>query len=140
MSNVDMACLPYLHMLASTPFRVSALSCAGLAMHDAVVGGHLVLASTTATVNMWGIEHDPSVCSEPFAFPPERFKEDVSVLGGDVQLVPFLVRGSGRRMCPGKMLALTTIHLWLAQLLQIEWVLAYDNVDLAAVAFVQIQT
>jgi cytochrome P450 len=97
-------------------------------------------AGTTATVNMWGIEHDPSVCSEPFAFPPERFKEDVSVLGGDVQLVPFLVRGSGRRMCPGKMLALTTIHLWLAQLLQIEWVLAYDNVDLAAVTFVQIQT
>lgn len=93
-------------------------------MHDAVVGGHLVLGGTVAMVNMWGIEHDLAVCPETFAFPPERFKEDVSMLGGDLQLVPFLVRGSKRSMCPGKTLALTSVHLWLAQLLQIEWVLA----------------
>jgi hypothetical protein len=27
-----------------------------------VVGGHLVLSSTTATVNILGIKHDPAVC------------------------------------------------------------------------------
>jgi len=84
------------------PFRVAALWFAGLAMHDAVVGGHLDLAGTTAMVNAWGIDHDPAVCPEPFAFPHEQFKEDVSVLGRDPQLAPFLVRAPGRRMCPGK--------------------------------------
>jgi cytochrome P450 len=72
-------------------------------MHDAVVGGCLVQAGTTTMLNMWGIEHDPMVYPEPFVFPPERFKEDVSVLGGDLQLAPFLVRGSRRHMCPSKM-------------------------------------
>jgi cytochrome P450 len=53
---------------------VAVLSCAGLTMHDVVVGGHLVLGGTVAMVNMWGIEHDLAVCPEPFAFPPERLR------------------------------------------------------------------
>ncbi|RCV44301.1 hypothetical protein SETIT_9G362100v2 [Setaria italica] len=124
MSDADVARLPYLQRVVKETLRVHPpgplLSWARLAVHDAVVGGHLVPAGTTAMVNMWAIARDPAVWPEPEAFRPERFEEeDVSVMGGDLRLAPF---GAGRRVCPGKAMALATVHLWLAQLLhRFEW-------------------
>ncbi|KAJ1296695.1 hypothetical protein BS78_01G321800 [Paspalum vaginatum] len=133
-SDADVARLPYLQCIVKETLRAHPpgplLSWARLAVHDAVVGGHLVPAGTTAMVNMWAIAHDPAVWPEPSAFRPERFQEeDVSVLGGDLRLAPF---GAGRRVCPGKTMALATVHLWLAQLLhRFQWAPADGGVDLA---------
>ena len=53
----------------------------------------------------------------------------MSVLGRDLRLAPFR---AGRRVCPGKTLALATVHLWLAQLLhRFQWVPVDGGVDLA---------
>ena len=129
-SDADVSSLPYLQCVVKETLRMHPpgplLSWARLAVHDASVGGHLVPAGTTAMVNMWAIAHDPGVWSEPDAFRPERFtEEDVSVLGSDLRLAPF---GAGRRICPGRALALATVHLWLAQLLhRFEWVPADAN-------------
>jgi cytochrome P450 len=123
-SDADVGSLPYLQCVVKETLRMHPpgplLSWARLAVHDATVGGHLVPAGTTAMVNMWAIAHDPEVWPEPDAFRPERFaEEDVSVLGSDLRLAPF---GAGRRICPGRALALATVHLWLAQLLhRFEW-------------------
>jgi cytochrome P450 family 78 subfamily A len=133
-SDADVARLPYLQRVVKETLRVHPpgplLSWARLAVDDAHVGGHLVPAGTTAMVNMWAIARDPSIWPEPDAFRPERFEdEDVSVLGGDLRLAPF---GAGRRVCPGKTLALATTHLWLAQLLhRFEWVPTTAGVDLS---------
>ncbi|XP_066392574.1 cytochrome P450 78A4-like [Miscanthus floridulus] len=91
---------------------------------------HLIPTGTTAMVNMWAIAHAPTVWADPSTFRPEQFEEeDVSVLGGDLWLAPF---GAGRRVCPGKTLALATVHLWLAQLLhRFRWAPADGGVDLA---------
>ncbi|XP_062182751.1 cytochrome P450 78A5-like [Phragmites australis] len=97
------------------------LSWARLAVRGAHVGKHLVPAGTTAMVNMWAIAHDEAIWGDPWVFRPERFaeEEDVSVLGSDLRLAPF---GSGRRICPGRMMGLSTVHLWLGRLLQeYEW-------------------
>ncbi|OEL19447.1 Cytochrome P450 78A5 [Dichanthelium oligosanthes] len=96
------------------------LSWARLAGHDAQVGKHVVPAGTTAMVNMWAISHDQNIWGDPWVFRPERFGEqDVSVLGSDLRLAPF---GSGRRACPGRMMGLSTVQLWLGRLLQeYEW-------------------
>ncbi|KAF8679359.1 hypothetical protein HU200_046146 [Digitaria exilis] len=123
-TDADVASLPYIQCIVKETLRMHPpgplLSWARLAIHDAHVGGHLVPAGTTAMVNMWAIAHDPAIWAQPEAFRPERFQEeDVSVLGSDLRLAPF---GAGRRVCPGKMLALATTHLWIAQLLhQFEW-------------------
>lgn len=123
-SDGDVAGLRYLQCVVKEALRVHPpgplLSWARLAVRDAHVGGHVVPAGTTAMVNMWAIAHDPELWPEPDEFRPERFaEEDVSVLGGDLRLAPF---GAGRRACPGKTLALATVHLWLAQLLhRFEW-------------------
>jgi cytochrome P450 len=123
-TDEDVARLPYIQCIVKETLRMHPpgplLSWARLAVHDAHVGGHLVPAGTTAMVNMWAIAHDAAVWPQPELFRPERFmEEDVSVLGSDLRLAPF---GAGRRVCPGKMLALATVHLWLAQLVQLfEW-------------------
>jgi cytochrome P450 len=135
-ADADVGNLPYIQCIVKETLRMHPpgplLSWARLAIHDAHVGGHLVPAGTTAMVNMWSIAHDPAIWAEPEKFRPERFQEeDVSVLGSDLRLAPF---GAGRRVCPGKMLALATTHLWIAQLLhEFEWAPAAANggVDLS---------
>ncbi|GJN11102.1 hypothetical protein PR202_ga29268 [Eleusine coracana subsp. coracana] len=132
--DTDVANLPYIQSIVKETLRMHPpgplLSWARLAIHDAHVGGHLVPAGTTAMVNMWSIAHDAAIWPEPEKFRPERFQEeDVSVLGSDLRLAPF---GAGRRACPGKMLALATTHLWLAQLLhKFEWAPTAGGVDLS---------
>ncbi|KAI4963943.1 hypothetical protein ZWY2020_008640 [Hordeum vulgare] len=106
------------------------------AITDTYVDGHLVPAGTTAMVNQWAMSRDPEVWDAPLEFRPERFlaggeAPDVSVLGADGRLVPF---GSGRRSCPGKSLAMTTVTAWMAALLQeFEWAPAAAGVDLSEV-------
>ena len=73
-SDADVARLPYLQRVVKETLRVHPpgplLSWARLAVHDAVVGGHLVPAGTTTMVNMWAIAHAPQCgrtppCSDP---------------------------------------------------------------------------
>ncbi|RZR97509.1 hypothetical protein BHM03_00026703 [Ensete ventricosum] len=133
-ADADIANLPYLRSIVKESLRMHPpgplLSWARLAVHDVHVGPSFVPAGTTAMVNMWAITHDGRIWADPDDFKPERFmEENVSVLGSDLRLAPF---GSGRRVCPGKALALATVHLWLAQLLQcFKWVPVGAGVDLA---------
>lgn len=121
--------LPYLQALLKEALRVHPpgplLSWRHRAMWDTYVDGHLVPAGTTAMVNQWAMSRDPEVWAEPLEFRPERFLPGgeagpgVSVLGSDGRLVPF---GSGRRSCPGKNLAMTTVTAWMATLMhEFEW-------------------
>ncbi|KAL8250536.1 hypothetical protein R6Q59_034229 [Mikania micrantha] len=132
-TDSDLDNLPYLLAIIKETLRVHPpgplLSWARLATQDTVVGPHVVPAGTTAMVNMWAITHDERVWSEPNRFNPDRFlTEDVGIMGSDLRLAPF---GAGRRVCPGKVLGLATVHLWLAQLLQkFKWVEA-GSVDLS---------
>ncbi|KAG1370127.1 putative Cytochrome P450 78A5 [Cocos nucifera] len=116
----DMSKLRYLQATVKEVLRLHPpgplLSWARLAIRDVHVDKFFIPAGTTAMVNMWAITHDGSIWKDPWAFRPERFlEEDLSILGSDLRLSPF---GSGRRVCPGRVLGLTTVHLWLARLLQ----------------------
>ncbi|KAF8413385.1 hypothetical protein HHK36_001366 [Tetracentron sinense] len=113
------------------------LSWARLAISDTTVDGYHVPAGTTAMVNMWAITRDPQVWPDPLTFMPKRFVSgeadvEVSLLGSDLRLAPF---GSGRRVCPGKTLGLTTVSFWVASLLhEYEWVASDQTpVDLSEV-------
>ncbi|XVF43717.1 hypothetical protein PTKIN_Ptkin02bG0063200 [Pterospermum kingtungense] len=131
----DLSNLPYLQAVVKEVLRMHPpgplLSWARLATHDVHVGKCFVPAGTTAMVNMWAITHDPSIWNDPWTFRPERFvEEDVHIMGSDLRLAPF---GSGRRVCPGKVLGLATVQLWLARLLHcFRWLpAAAQNVDLS---------
>uniref|UniRef100_A0A0D9VP83 Uncharacterized protein n=1 Tax=Leersia perrieri TaxID=77586 RepID=A0A0D9VP83_9ORYZ len=133
--------LPYLQALLKEALRMHPpgplLSWRHRAISDTYVDGHLVPAGTTAMVNQWAMSRDADVWDAPLEFRPERFMpggeaHGVSVLGADGRLVPF---GSGRRSCPGKSLAMTTVTAWMATLLhEFEWTpAAAGAVDLSEV-------
>ncbi|KAK4265041.1 hypothetical protein QN277_026144 [Acacia crassicarpa] len=121
----DIPNLPYLQAIVKESLRLHPpgplLSWARLTVNDVHVDKIFVPAGTTAMVNMWAITHDSTIWEDPSAFKPERFiNEDVSIMGSDLRLAPF---GAGRRVCPGRALALATVHLWLARLLhQFIWI------------------
>ncbi|TYK24743.1 cytochrome P450 78A6-like [Cucumis melo var. makuwa] len=104
------------------------LSWARIAITDTTIDGYHVPRGTTAMVNMWSIARDPQIWSDPLQFKPERFLSgagagggdvEFSIMGSDLRLAPF---GSGRRTCPGKALAWTTVSFWVATLLhEFKW-------------------
>ncbi|KAK1427385.1 hypothetical protein QVD17_16068 [Tagetes erecta] len=88
------------------------------AAEDCTVAGYNVKAGTRLIVNIWKLQRDERVWSEPFEFRPERFvmgsdHEHVDLRGQQFVLMPF---GSGRRSCPGATFGLHLLHLTLARL------------------------
>ncbi|ANM60724.1 putative flavonoid 3'-monooxygenase [Arabidopsis thaliana] len=124
----DLPSLTYLTAMIKEVLRLHPpgplLSWARLSITDTSVDGYHVPAGTTAMVNMWAIARDPHVWEDPLEFKPERFvakegEAEFSVFGSDLRLAPF---GSGKRVCPGKNLGLTTVSFWVATLLhEFEW-------------------
>ncbi|XP_076944195.1 cytochrome P450 CYP82D47-like [Bidens hawaiensis] len=86
---------------------------------DCTVAGYHVPKGTWLMVNLWKLQQDPEIWSNPLEFKPERFLDEnhkhVDVIGSHFELIPF---GAGRRCCPGISLALQVLHLVLATLLQ----------------------
>ncbi|XP_047325114.1 cytochrome P450 CYP82D47-like [Impatiens glandulifera] len=83
---------------------------------DCVVGGYHVAAGTRLFLNLWKLQRDPKIWSEPLEFRPERFMtthSNTDVRGQSFELIPF---GAGRRVCPGINFAMQMGHLVLARL------------------------
>ncbi|CAJ2666437.1 unnamed protein product [Trifolium pratense] len=81
---------------------------------DCKIGGYHVKKGTRLFTNLWKIQTDPGVWSDPLEFKPERFlttHKDVDVKGQHFEFLPF---GSGRRICPGISFGLRSAYLTLA--------------------------
>ncbi|KAI5055590.1 hypothetical protein GOP47_0029111 [Adiantum capillus-veneris] len=122
--DADIARMPYLQAVVKEGLRMHQpgplMSWARLAVHDVEVAGYFIPAGTTAMVNMWAITHDEDIWEKPDVFSPERFLaseggQEVDVKGGDMRLAPF---GAGARACPGRALAMATVSLWVARIVQ----------------------
>ncbi|KAK3038183.1 hypothetical protein RJ639_029637 [Escallonia herrerae] len=84
---------------------------------DCTVGGFHVPKGTRLMLNLWKLQRDRKVWSNPTEFRPERFlttHKDVDAKGQHFELIPF---GAGRRLCPGINFGLQMLHLVLATLL-----------------------
>ncbi|KAF5331769.1 hypothetical protein D9758_016643 [Tetrapyrgos nigripes] len=85
---------------------------------DDVYEGYFIPKGTTVVGNAWTILHDENVYPDPLTFNPDRFlRTEPSAkhsLNPDPELYAF---GFGRRICPGRHLALDTSWLVLACLL-----------------------
>ncbi|KAG6512550.1 cytochrome P450 71A1-like [Zingiber officinale] len=86
------------------------------------VAGYDVPAGTRIYINAWSIGRDANLWDKPDEFRPERFEgSSVDYQGQCFELVPF---GSGRRICPGILMAEWVIWLTLANLLHgFDWAL-----------------
>ncbi|EEF40054.1 cytochrome P450 CYP82D47 [Ricinus communis] len=79
--------------------------------------GCYVPAGTRLMVNVWKIQRDGRIWSNPDEFQPERFlssHKEIDLRGQNFEFIPF---GSGRRSCPGMALGLQVVHFILASFL-----------------------
>ncbi|XP_029125722.1 cytochrome P450 82A4-like [Cajanus cajan] len=84
---------------------------------DCTISGFNVKKGTRLITNLWKINTDLNVWSDPLEFKPERFLttyKDIDMKGQHFELLPF---GSGRRICPGITFGLQIVHFSLAILL-----------------------
>ncbi|XWS21118.1 hypothetical protein CRYUN_Cryun30bG0028000 [Craigia yunnanensis] len=116
----DIHKLVYLQAIVKESLRLypaGPLSGAREFTEDCTIGGYLVPKGTRLILNLWKIQTDPQLWSDPLEFKPERFITshlDIDVKGQDFELIPF---GAGRRLCPGINFGLQMTHLVLASLL-----------------------
>ena len=80
-----------------------------------IIDGYEIPAKTIVYVNAWAIHRDPKAWKDPDEFLPERFLDNtIDFRGQDFELIPF---GAGRRICPGMPMAIASLDLILANLL-----------------------
>ncbi|XP_050215357.1 cytochrome P450 CYP82D47-like [Mercurialis annua] len=116
----DINYLVYLNAIVKETMRLyppGPLSVPHESMEDCTVAGYYIPRGTRLLTNIWKIQRDPKVWSNPSEYQPERFltdHRDFDVRGQHFEYIPF---GSGRRMCPGISFALQILQLTLATLL-----------------------
>jgi len=85
-------------------------------LEEDVYRGYRIPAKSLVFSNIWTILHDDSVYPDPSSFNPDRFIKD-GQLDPDVKDPLAIVFGLGRRVCPGKHIALSTVWISVASIL-----------------------
>ncbi|KAG7567581.1 Cytochrome P450 superfamily [Arabidopsis thaliana x Arabidopsis arenosa] len=79
------------------------------------IQGYDIPAKTQMMINIYSIARDPKLWENPDDFNPDRFLDSsIDYRGLNFELLPF---GSGRRICPGITMGITTVELGLFNLL-----------------------
>ncbi|KAF9022878.1 cytochrome P450 [Hymenopellis radicata] len=115
--------LPFLQALILESFRwrpVTPLSIAHASKGDDVYNGYFIPAGSIIFPNVWAIMHDKEMYKDPETFNPDRF------MGDNPEASPAMTGGFGfgRRICPGRFLALDTAYIAVASLL---WAFTMTN-------------
>ncbi|KAK0465902.1 cytochrome P450 [Desarmillaria tabescens] len=104
--------LPYIDAIVLEALRwkpVAPLGVAHRTMEEDVYRGYYIPAGATVIGNVWAMLHDEKDYPNPLVFNPDRFMPQD---GKEVQPEPTVVFGFGRRICPGRYLAVNTA--WIA--------------------------
>ncbi|TFK37751.1 cytochrome P450 [Crucibulum laeve] len=114
----DMPSMPYLQSCISEALRWRPpipMAIPHKNINEDVYEGYSIPAGSVVLGNVWGILHDENVYPEPETFRPERFlTKDGNVVSQDPVSTAF---GFGRRICPGKYLALNSAFLAFSSIL-----------------------
>ncbi|XVF19431.1 hypothetical protein REPUB_Repub11eG0110200 [Reevesia pubescens] len=117
-SESDINQLQYLKIVVKETLRLhppGALLIPRETMSQFKINGYNVYPNTLIQVNIWAIARDPESWGNPEQFNPERFMDSpVDFKGQNFEFLPF---GSGRRRCPGILMAILNVELALANLL-----------------------
>jgi cytochrome P450 len=113
----DRDLLPYVHALTLEAMRwhsVVPTSVPHRVTEDNIFQGYFIPKGSLVLANLWQMNHDPEIYSDPMSFKPERF------LGSAPDLDPRDVCfGFGRRICPGRVLADASIFISCAMALAV---------------------
>lgn len=83
---------------------------------DIKIGEYLIPRETIVTLNLWAVNHDPKLWTDPDSFDPSRF---LSEDGKTFVPKPFLTSFSGgKRVCPGESMAKVELFFFTVSTLQ----------------------
>ncbi|KAF9261893.1 cytochrome P450 [Marasmius fiardii PR-910] len=110
--------LPYINAIYAETLRwipVAPLALAHAAVNDDNYEGFLIPGGSTVIANAWAVLHNESLYGpDVMSFNPDRFMKEGKDVPPNPELIAF---GFGRRICPGRYLAINTIWLAIAYLL-----------------------
>ncbi|KAI0517762.1 cytochrome protein [Xylaria bambusicola] len=113
----DKDSLPYISAIVSESFRwhtVVPMAAPHTTEADDVVNGYYIPKGTTILPNVWWFTNDPAVYPNPSEFNPARF------LGPNPNPDPSRhIWGYGRRICPGRYLAISSTWVTIARTLAV---------------------
>ncbi|KAJ5473438.1 hypothetical protein N7475_003004 [Penicillium sp. IBT 31633x] len=115
----DRAKLPYINAMVKESLRwhtVAPLGVPHKTDQDDIVNGHLIPKGAVLLPNIWAYNHDPELYDDPSEFRPERFLSEEIDSASDPHNVTF---GFGRRICPGRLIADTSIFLTIVHTLAV---------------------
>ncbi|KAI0705412.1 cytochrome P450 [Earliella scabrosa] len=117
----DQDSLVYVNALIKEAMRwhtVVPLCVPHMTMADDELNGYFIPAGTTVFANIWACMHDPQVYDSPDEFRPERFIRD-GRLDPSVRDPADYIFGFGRRICPGRHFAETSMFITFASVLHV---------------------
>ncbi|TFY69814.1 hypothetical protein EVG20_g2995 [Dentipellis fragilis] len=115
----DRPALPYVGAILRESMRWHTVVPLGLphkTTEDDIYDGYLIPKGTMVFGNIWAITHDPEKYEDPTSFKPERFLQNDGTLNDDEAPAVF---GFGRRVCPGKCIADSSLWIAVASLLAV---------------------
>ncbi|RDW81591.1 cytochrome P450 [Aspergillus mulundensis] len=116
-SLTDRPRLPYIEAVAKETLRWHPVGPMGIphtCTEDNIYNNYLIPQGALVMPNIWAFTHDPAVYRDASAFNPSRF------LGPTPEADPAnLAFGFGRRICPGRLLADSSLFLAIAQVLAV---------------------
>ncbi|CAH9100356.1 unnamed protein product [Cuscuta epithymum] len=97
---------------------------------DCIIRGFHVPKGTWLYLNIWKLQRDPHLWSDPNDFKPERFifNDNSHKWNNGLELISF---GAGRRVCPGIAFGLQMLHLVLANVLHFFELSTYAPIDMS---------
>ncbi|KAK1222629.1 hypothetical protein PQX77_014516, partial [Marasmius sp. AFHP31] len=114
----DRDSLPFVNALIAETLRWNPavpLGVAHCALDDDTYNGYFIPAGTTVISNIWAMMHNESLFRpSTFTFDPDRFLKPKGKTPPNPETIAF---GFGRRICPGRYLAMNTVCLTIINLL-----------------------
>ncbi|KAJ7607877.1 cytochrome P450 [Roridomyces roridus] len=111
--------LPYVSALVREVLRWQPVTPLGVAHFIAVEDeykGYRIPRGSTVMTNTWAILHDENLYPDPYAFKPERFLLN-GKLNPAIQVPEAAAFGFGRRICPGRHMAASSIWITITSIL-----------------------
>ncbi|KAJ3487194.1 hypothetical protein NLI96_g3706 [Meripilus lineatus] len=117
----DLDSLDYIKAIALESLRwkpVLPLGIEHMVITDDEYEGYLIPEGTIVVPNAWAMLHDPVDYPSPEEFKPERFLKN-GKLDPTIRSPVTIAFGFGRRICPGRHLALNSLTLFVASVLHV---------------------
>jgi len=108
----DRPSLPYINAVIKESMRwnlVTPLAFPHMATNDDEYDGYYIPKGTIIFGNGWSILHDPKSYNNPMEYQPERYLKD-GKLNSDMVDPASVAFGYGRRICPGRHLADSSLY------------------------------